>query len=71
MSIEALDQKRFSSASDVWAFGVTLWEMFSLGQNPYPGMNWSIEFLDDLKTGLRLKCPEFGSKELYVQAYTI
>jgi serine/threonine protein kinase len=36
---EALDTKQFTSACDVWSFGITLWEMFSYGAEPYDDMS--------------------------------
>eukprot|EP01119_Soliformovum_irregulare_P025677 TRINITY_DN9582_c0_g1_i2.p1 TRINITY_DN9582_c0_g1~~TRINITY_DN9582_c0_g1_i2.p1 ORF type:complete len:544 (+),score=199.25 TRINITY_DN9582_c0_g1_i2:932-2563(+) len=35
---EIIDHRQFSVASDVWAFGIMLWELFSEGDKPYSGM---------------------------------
>ena len=36
---EVLKFRKFSHASDVWAFGITIIELFSYGMEPWPGLN--------------------------------
>ena len=38
---ESLKTRQFSHASDTWMFGVTLWEMFTFGEEPWIGLNGS------------------------------
>ena len=37
---EAAYQRRFSTKSDVWSFGILLYEMVTYGRVPYPGSLW-------------------------------
>jgi len=55
---------KFSTKSDVWAYGITLWEIFSLGENPYPGMSYTTEFISLLKSGLRPNKPTAATIEM-------
>src|SRR5580765_6395184 len=39
MAPESLKYRKFTSKSDVWAFGVVMWEITSLGQKPYDAVH--------------------------------
>uniref|UniRef100_A0A8C9P7Q0 Tyrosine-protein kinase n=1 Tax=Spermophilus dauricus TaxID=99837 RepID=A0A8C9P7Q0_SPEDA len=54
---EALNYGRYSSESDVWSFGILLWETFSLGASPYPNLS-NQQTREFVETGGRLPCPE-------------
>eukprot|EP00127_Corallochytrium_limacisporum_P004888 Clim_evm32s191 gene=Clim_evmTU32s191 len=54
---EALKYRRFSSATDVWSFGVLLWEMYSYGERPYKDMR-NEEVVAAIDSGYALPKPE-------------
>ncbi|GFS11094.1 tyrosine-protein kinase RYK [Elysia marginata] len=64
MALEALTHKRFSPATDVWAFGVTLWEMMTLGQQPYAEVD-PFEMPSYLQEGYRIAKPHNCPDELF------
>lgn len=63
MSPESLVDGIFTTHSDVWAFAVLCWEIFTLGQQPYAARN-NYEVLNYVKDGGRLEKPEICPTEL-------
>lgn len=62
---ESLKSRQFSHASDVWMFGVTLWEMLTFGEEPWLGLNGS-EILRKIdREGERLHEPEATPPYMY------
>eukprot|EP01105_Mastigella_eilhardi_P027745 TRINITY_DN871_c0_g1_i6.p1 TRINITY_DN871_c0_g1~~TRINITY_DN871_c0_g1_i6.p1 ORF type:complete len:820 (-),score=181.97 TRINITY_DN871_c0_g1_i6:85-2520(-) len=57
---------KFTKSSDIWSWGVLMWELFSWGDLPYPGVENS-EMKVFLKQGNRLPKPEDCPDELYQQ----
>lgn len=62
---ESLRFRKFSHASDSWMFGVTLWEMFTFGEDPWMGLNGSQILKKIDKDGERLHHPVACSPDVY------
>lgn len=56
LAIESLHSREFTPASDLWMFGVTLWELLTLGQQPYAEVD-PFEMANYLNSGYRLPQP--------------
>ncbi|XP_006026224.1 proto-oncogene tyrosine-protein kinase ROS isoform X2 [Alligator sinensis] len=56
MAPESLIDGVFTSRSDVWSFGVLVWETLTLGHQPYPGFS-TLEVLHHVRSGGRLEMP--------------
>ncbi|EFA02156.1 tyrosine-protein kinase Btk isoform X1 [Tribolium castaneum] len=61
---EVLNYTRFSSKSDVWAYGVLMWEVFTCGKMPYGRLKNS-EVVERVQKGLILEKPKACYKEVY------
>ncbi|KAK3764988.1 hypothetical protein RRG08_011075 [Elysia crispata] len=64
MAPEALFDRKYTSKSDVWSYGVLLWEIFTLGGNPYPSVPVEALFAK-LKEGHRMEKPPYASSKMY------
>ena len=61
---EGLAYNRFSTKSDVWAFGILLWELATYGMSPYPGVELN-EVYHLLEKGYRMDCPAGCPSNVY------
>ncbi|XP_007950777.1 tyrosine-protein kinase Fer [Orycteropus afer afer] len=61
---EALNYGRYSSESDAWSFGILLWETFSLGVCPYPGMT-NQQAREQVERGYRMSAPQHCPEDIF------
>ncbi|KAI6205856.1 Non-specific protein-tyrosine kinase [Aphelenchoides besseyi] len=61
---ESLRKREFSHKSDCWAFGVTLWELYTFGEEPWAGHR-AAEVLQLTESGEQLKKPRKCLQEIY------
>ncbi|XP_049901281.1 KIT proto-oncogene, receptor tyrosine kinase b isoform X3 [Epinephelus moara] len=65
MSPESIFDCVYTFESDVWSYGILLWEIFSLGNSPYPGMQVGSVFYRMIQDGHRMSRPEYAPIEMY------
>lgn len=63
---EAITNLKFSHASDVWSFGIVLWEIFARGAVPYPGFS-NTEVFEEISKGYRMQQPSLDMPPIAVQ----
>ncbi|CAG2220521.1 SHARK [Mytilus edulis] len=63
---ECVNYGKFTHATDVWSYGVTLWEMFSYGDQPY-GDKKGIEVIQFIEEGSRLEKPDACPDVTYIE----
>ncbi|XP_042365293.1 tyrosine-protein kinase SYK isoform X2 [Plectropomus leopardus] len=61
---ECINYFKFSSKSDVWSFGVLMWEAYSYGQKPYKGMKGN-DVMQMIESGQRMDAPVNCPQEMY------
>ncbi|XP_043794036.1 tyrosine-protein kinase Abl isoform X7 [Apis laboriosa] len=61
---EGLAYNKFSTKSDVWAFGILLWEIATYGMSPYPGVDLT-DVYHMLEKGYRMECPPGCPPKVY------
>uniref|UniRef100_A0A8C6X1J1 Receptor protein-tyrosine kinase n=1 Tax=Naja naja TaxID=35670 RepID=A0A8C6X1J1_NAJNA len=65
MALESIHFGKYTHQSDVWSYGVTLWEMMTFGGEPYAGIHLS-EVPDLLEKGERLSQPQICTIDVYM-----
>ncbi|XP_034999020.2 receptor-type tyrosine-protein kinase FLT3 [Hippoglossus stenolepis] len=65
MAPESIFHGMYTMKSDVWAYGILLWEIFSLGVTPYPGMKVDHTFYSMIERGFKMECPYYANESVY------
>ena len=63
MAPESIEKMEFSTASDVWSFGIFMWELFHPKEkHPYPEMKKNLELKLKVSTGYTMEPPEVSDE---------
>ncbi|XP_060524650.1 tyrosine-protein kinase receptor torso-like [Cylas formicarius] len=64
MALESLTHQMYTTESDIWSFGIVVWEIVTLGGHPYPTIN-SEDLIHRLRGGFRMERPLNCDEQVY------
>ncbi|CAF0881012.1 unnamed protein product [Adineta steineri] len=70
LSPESIESSKYTVQSDVWSYGILLWELLSRGKTPYPGID-NADIFTYIKNGYRLPQPTYCPPLLYKSAMLV
>lgn len=65
MALESIQHRIFNHQTDVWSYGVTIWELLTFGQKPYDGVK-ARDIAILLERGERLSQPSISTIDVYM-----
>lgn len=65
MALESIQHRIFNHQTDVWSYGVTIWELLTFGQKPYDGVK-ARDIAILLERGERLNQPTISTIDIYM-----
>ncbi|XP_068762211.1 fibroblast growth factor receptor 4-like isoform X1 [Montipora capricornis] len=65
LSLESLKDHSYTYCSDVWSFGIVLWEIAAYGEQPYPFIETPCDLKTYLSQGERMSSPKHCCKKMY------
>lgn len=64
LALESITERTFNTRTDVWSFGIFMWELFSLAAVPYPGIPIK-DLVVRLQEGYRMSRPKYATQDIY------
>ena len=64
MAPESIENGIYNTKTDVWSFGIVLWEIFSFGKEPYPDLK-SCHVINKIKNEYRLPRPSYSPEKVH------
>jgi len=64
MAPEAVHHRLYTSQSDIWSYGILLWEIMTMGESPFKDVHFE-QFMEDLRTGAHPAQPPYCPNNVY------